>query len=48
MEQDTDRTLLSDTLRRVGYRARLGMHLVFIVISFGLAGVMLASLLFNI
>lgn len=48
MEQETNRTLLLDTLKRVGYRARLGIHLVFIIVSFGLAGVMLASLLFNI
>lgn len=46
MEQDTDRTLLSDTLRQIGYAVRLGIHLVFIVLSFLLAGTVLASFLF--
>ncbi|MDX2776497.1 hypothetical protein PV379_03975 [Streptomyces caniscabiei] len=46
MEQDTDRILLSDTLKRMGYRVRLGFHLVFIAASFLLAGFTLASLLF--
>lgn len=47
MEQEPERELPLDTLRRVGYMLRLAVHLLFIIAAFSLAGIMLASLLFS-
>jgi hypothetical protein len=36
MEQEPERELLSDTIKRIGYKLRLASHLVFIVLAFSL------------
>lgn len=36
MEQEPERELLSDTLKRIGYRLRLAGHFLFIVLAFSL------------
>lgn len=34
MEQEPERELLSDTIKRIGYRVRLASHLLFITLAF--------------
>jgi hypothetical protein len=36
MEQEPERELLSDAVKRMGYKLRLASHLVFIVLAFSL------------
>lgn len=36
MEQEPERELLSDTVKRIGYKLRLASHFVFIVLAFSL------------
>lgn len=48
MEQEPERELPLDTLKRVGYQVRLAVHLVFIIAAFLLVGILLASLLFKL
>lgn len=36
MEQEPERELLSDAVKRIGYKLRLASHFLFIVLSFSL------------
>ncbi len=44
MEQEPERELLSDAIKRLAYTLRLATHLAFIILAFILAGIALASL----
>lgn len=45
MEQEPERELLSDTLKRIGYKLRLASHFVFIVLAFSLVGISISILI---
>jgi hypothetical protein len=44
MEQEPERILFSDTIKRVGYKMRLGVHLFFIGLAFASTAVLLITL----
>lgn len=44
MEQEPERELLSDTVKRIGYKLRLASHFLFIVLAFGLSVLSMAIL----
>lgn len=47
MEQEPERELLSNTVKRVGYNAALAAHAVFIAVAFIGAVILIAALLLS-